>query len=414
VTGGLPLDTVPLERRRLLSFRAAIISLLIAIVCGPLGLAIGESVSDTVGGALLYAALAGVIAAPWIVRGWQGFMKRRMLDVAVSGHPDIRHIDGEKDRAGRTAALTSGAFSLGAFRSSGLVEEFQSAGVHQILAGSANGVPFAMAEISLLDAKGYPVFGGVLASFRLARPRPGLTIVARDRGILGNLMAGAGTGVERLPLEDPVFEGVFEVYGDDPVGGRVILTATMLERLKALDELGHAHGFACAFHDEHLLVAFGGMRWQCPAWRIVQPVDTWLDAYGAWLAGLVELPAGIVHTLNLLAPNTDAAGFVPGDRPAIPIDDASGQVFSSTLWRLAGEGGMAFIHIASGLLFGAVALFGAWYGLTVGYSSDLFWYFWGMIAAGLVYGAFTIGNGVTALVRLAWRWNAPLRTLKRP
>ena len=40
---------------------------------------------------------------------------------------------------------------------------------------------------------------------------------------------------------------MFEVYGDDQVGGRVILTTTMLERLKALDELAHARGFACAF-----------------------------------------------------------------------------------------------------------------------------------------------------------------------
>ena len=163
-------------------------------------------------------------------------MRRKMVAAAVSGRPDIRHIDGEHDHAGSTAALQSEAFSLSAFQESGLVEAFVSAGVDHILTGKARGVPFALAEMTLLDEKGYRVFRGVLASFRLARPRPGLTIVARDRGILGNLLVRAGSTIERLPLEDPTFEGVFEVYGTDQVGGRVVLTTTMLERLKQLDE----------------------------------------------------------------------------------------------------------------------------------------------------------------------------------
>jgi hypothetical protein len=404
-----------LERRRRVSARAAALSLLTAILCAPLGMAIGDSGSDTVGGALLYAALAGIVAAPWIVRAWQSFMRRRMLTVAVSGRSDIRHIDVETERPASAAALSSEAFSLAAFRDSGLVESFDSAGVNHILTGTAQGVPFAMAEISLLDGKGYRVFGGVLASFRLARPRPGLAIVTRDRGLVGNLIAASGSRVERLPLEDPVFEGVFEAYGDDQVAARVILTTTMLERLKALDELGHARGFACAFLEEHFLVAFRGMHWQCPAWRIVQPVDAWLDAYTAWLSSLVELPLGIVETLNLAAPAVNTTGtFTPRPRPAIPIDSGGGEVFSSALWRLVGEGGMALVYVASGTLFGGVAILGAWYGLTEGYSRQLFWYFWGMIAAGIVYGAFAIGTGLGALGRLAWRWNAPLRTLKRP
>jgi hypothetical protein len=69
--------------------------------------------------------------------------------------------------------------------------------------------------------------------------------------------------------------------------------------------------------------------------------------------------------------------------------------------------------VASGAIFGGVALFGAWYGITTGYSSGLFWYFWGMIAAGVAYGAYAIALGVRELGRLAWRWNSGLRTLKR-
>jgi hypothetical protein len=408
-------DIAVLERQRRLCLRAAAIALMIASVGCPVGMTLGGS--DTlgvIGGACQMAAVAGMIAAPWIVRGWQSFMRRRMIAAAVSGRPDIHHIDAENQQAASAQALASDAFTLAAFRDSGLVEAFESASVSHILSGDTQGVPFAVAELRLLNAKGYAIFSGVLASFRLVSPRPGLTIVARDRGMLGNLLARAGSGIERLPLEDPTFEGVFEVYGTDQVGGRVILTTTMLERLKTLDDLAHAHGFACAFHDEHLLITFRGMSWRCPSKRILEPVGTWLDAYAQSLAGLVDLPVDIVHTLNLAAPSTIAASpFAPAVAPAIPIDTSSGQVFTSALWRLIGEGGMPLANLASGALFGGVALLGAWYGIKEGYSQNLFWYFWGLIAVGLVYGAVTVSGSMRELVRLAWGWDAPLRNLKR-
>lgn len=415
MTAGSALDSASLERRRRLALRAAASTLLVAIVGFPLGMAIGGSErSDTIAGMFLWAAIVGIIASPWIVRAWQSFMRRRMIVAAVAGRPDIRHIDGEHQQAASQQALSSDAFSLATFRESGLVEAFESAGVDHILTGDASGVPFALAEISLLDSKGYRMFGGVLASFRLSQRRTGLTIVTRDQGMLGNLLAHAGGTIERLPLEDPAFEGVFEVYGTDQVGGRVVLTTTMLERLKSLDELAHAHGFACAFLDEYLLIALRGMSWKCPAWRILTPVDAWLQGYAAWLASLVDLPVEIVRTLNLALPTVaPVASLAPVARRSIPTGSGSGQVFSSTLWRLVGEGGMALIYVASGSVFGGVALFGAWYGLKEGYSSHLFWYFWGLIAAGIAYGAYAISLGVRALAHLAWRWNAPLRTLKR-
>jgi hypothetical protein len=74
---------------------------------------------------------------------------------------------------------------------------------------------------------------------------------------------------------------------------------------------------------------------------------------------------------------------------------------------------MPLTYVASGSLFGGVALLGAWYGVTEGYSSHLFWYFWGLIAAGIVYGAVAIAAGLRDLATLAWRWNAPLRTLEK-
>jgi len=408
-------DIAALERRRRFSLHAALIAVGVAIVGFSLGSSIGGSENrDTIGGALLLAAIAGAIAAPWIVRAWASFMRRRMLAAVVGQRLDLAHLDGETQQIESRQALSSGAFTLAAFRDSGLVESFDSAGVHHILVGDSGGVPFAIAEIALLDAKGFRLFGGVLASFRLARPRPGLTIVARDRGLLGNLLASAGSTIERLTLEDPAFEDVFEAYGTDQVGGRVILTATTLDRLKRLDETAQARGFRCAFLEDHLLVAFPGMTWRCSWWRIVQPMGAWIDRYRAQLAELIDVPVTIVRTLNLDAPVNASSSPAETVRPGVVVGSGSGQVFSSPLFRLIGEGGMPLIGVASGLIFGGVGLIGGWYGVTVGYSRNLFWPFWILIAAGLGYGAFAVASGVRELLALAWRWNAPLRSLKRP
>lgn len=412
-------DVTALERRRRLALRCGIGAAIAAVVAFPVGMRIGEipgsETAETVAGAFIMAGLVGLIATPWIVRAWQGYMRRRMVASAVAHRTDIRHIDGEAAARDTSAALSSDAFELGAFRDSGLVEAFTSASVQHVLTGDAAGVPFAVAELALLDEKQYRMFGGVLASFRLARPRPGLVVVTRDGGLLGNLLARAGGSVERLTLEDPEFEDIFEAYGDDQVAGRVVLTTTMLQRLKALDELGHARGFACAFRDRHLLIAFDGMDWRCPWWRILRPLDGWLPGYAAWLTGLVDLPSGIVQTLNLTAPSaTAAAPAVSASRPAaVPIGSGAPAVFSSSLFRIVGEGGMGAAYIASGSMFGGLALFAARYGLTEGFPDVVFWYLWSMTGAGLAYGAYAIALGVRQIARLAWKWKSPLRTMRR-
>ncbi|MBP7776223.1 MAG: DUF3137 domain-containing protein [Acidobacteria bacterium] len=419
-----PAPTVPdldaLERRRRLTLRFAAGALVTALVAIPTGMAIGEmprsETTDTFAGVCLLAGPVGLIAAAWIVRAWQAFMRRHMVAAAVAHRTDIRHIDSELDLRGTEAVLSSDAFALGAFRDSGLAEAFESASVQHVLTGDAAGVPFAVAELTLHDGKQYRMFGGVLASFRLARPRPGLTVVTRDRGLLGNLLARTGGAVEPIALEDPEFEGVFEVYGDDQVGGRVILTTTMLQRLKALDDLGHARGFACAFRGHHLLVAFDGMDWRCPAWRILVPLDAWLAGYGAWLTGLVDLPLDIVQTLNLVAPpphRPPAVAVAPEPVAAVAIHAGTPEVFSSSLARLVGEGGMAAVYIMSGTVFGGLAVVAAKYGWTEGFPASAFWYWWGMTGLGLAYGGYAASIGLRQLAQLAWKWKSPLRTMKR-
>ncbi len=75
---------------------------------------------------------------------------------------------------------------------------------------------------------------------------------------------------------------------------------------------------------------------------------------------------------------------------------------------------MSLINVASGTLFGGVALFGAWFGMTQGYSRALVLVFLGADLRRHRLRRLRHCFGLRELARLAWRWNAPLRTLKRP
>jgi hypothetical protein len=92
------------------------------------------------------------------------------------------------------------------------------------------------------DKKTVTVFSGLIIGVRLKRPLSGTTAIARDQGGLGNLLARLGSGLERVRLEDPRFESVFEVYGTDQIEARALLTPAAMERLKDLPQFARGYG----------------------------------------------------------------------------------------------------------------------------------------------------------------------------
>ena len=254
-----------LERRRRWTLRSAFAGLVFPAVAWPLAMRWGEGseTSETIAGAVLLAGLVALIAVPFILGTWRRFMARTLLDALVTGRTDLRHIDGER-QGEAAAALGGAACDIGCFAPAGLVEPFASASIDHVLAGESEGIPFTLAELRPHNQEGFEVFAGVVGGFGLQRACPGLTLVTRERGVLGNLIASLGSGIERIGLEDPTFERRFEVYGTDQIWSRTVLTTTMLERLVRVDEVAHARGFRCAFAGERLLVALSGMHWRAP------------------------------------------------------------------------------------------------------------------------------------------------------
>ena len=340
------------------------------------------------------AALVGLIAAPWIVVAWRGWVERQVFEDLAARRPGLRRLACTTERARALLAADDPE------REATGRDHGSSDTPAQLLVGRIADVPFAFAA--------FAAWGAALASFRLPRPRPGLTIVARDWGILGNLAARTGLLVERVGLEDPTFERLFEAYGTDQVAARRVLTTTMLERMRDLDAAGTARGYTAAMCDGHLLLAFRGLRWRPPAWLILRPAAGWLPAYERRLDAMLDLPAAIVQALELTPPEP-AAGTARASPVGIgALVGAYVEGFAASRMELLGSLGIALIYIASGSLFGGLAAFFAWLGLTYpehwmgGWQTAL------MVGLGLLYGVYAVCMGLWAIYRLLRHEATPL------
>jgi hypothetical protein len=93
---------------------------------------------------------------------------------------------------------------------------------------------------------------------------------------------------------------------------------------------------------------------------------------------------------------------------------AGNSVMHGKLSRLVAGIGMPAIHIASGALFGGISLF---FGYHIffewGVAASGGWKIAWVIPLGILYGIYAIGLGLVMLARLAWTWNAPLRSVRR-
>ncbi|WP_300543352.1 DUF3137 domain-containing protein [Maricaulis sp.] len=136
------------------------------------------------------------------------------------------------------------------FRDYGLLPSSDRRAFEDHFSGHREGCDFELYEAHLeqkrrSDKRTYyvTVFRGVLIRINFPRRVEGVTVITRDRGWFNGLAAlGRSFGsnkLERIGLVDPKFERVFEVYGNDQVLARYMLTPSFMERLLALEESLH-------------------------------------------------------------------------------------------------------------------------------------------------------------------------------
>lgn len=162
---------------------------------------------------------------------------------------------------------TGDDFPFDIVRGADVTEEFHSGKVRDRIRGSYKGVGIALAEAVLRstrkrgnETKTFDSFRGLLIVYSFPRAFDGHTIVRPDATWLGNKIVGMRREAEQIALEDPHFESQFEVYGDDPVEARALLTPLFMERIVGLAqklnaEQGGNHHLAMSFTGPNLVVA---------------------------------------------------------------------------------------------------------------------------------------------------------------
>ena len=129
-----------------------------------------------------------------------------------------------------------------------------------LVEGKTQNTHFRFAEVhaqerrTTTDSKGrtrthwVDIFRGFLFVADLGRPFQGNTTVYRNRWIKLRF------GFPRVRLESPEFEKRFDVYGNDPVEARYLLTPLLMERIIQLDQR-FGEGLTLSFRGDQLIIA---------------------------------------------------------------------------------------------------------------------------------------------------------------
>lgn len=116
------------------------------------------------------------------------------------------------------------------------------------------------------------VFKGMLLLFTFNKPFAGKTLVKEDRGVLSRWFKGSSKGMERVLLEDPIFEKQFDVYSTDQIESRYLLTPSFMERLLLLSSVLGGKGVTCSFYNNQILMMVSSSKNRFEAGSIFEQV----------------------------------------------------------------------------------------------------------------------------------------------
>ncbi|WP_297896026.1 DUF3137 domain-containing protein [Shewanella sp.] len=102
-------------------------------------------------------------------------------------------------------------------------------------------------------------FRGLAVELSSHKTFMGHTVVLRDRGGLANFFSDSHAGLERVKLEDPLFEKEFDVFSTDQIESRYLLNTAFMARLLELST--HFNGeIQCAFFRSKLIMFLPNRR----------------------------------------------------------------------------------------------------------------------------------------------------------
>ena len=139
------------------------------------------------------------------------------------------------------------------------------------ITGCVDGIEFKMFETRLThqeqdtNSQGVTTtrtvvdFDGVLCDFKTAKSFDGHTIITRDYGFLNSLQS-TFSNLDRVFLEDVVFEKKFAAFSTDQIEARYLLTVSFMERLLDIENRFPKGRLQAAFSNDRFVIMIRSRR----------------------------------------------------------------------------------------------------------------------------------------------------------
>ncbi len=102
------------------------------------------------------------------------------------------------------------------------------------------------------------IFEGIIILLEMNKNFSGQTVVLKDKGFL-NVFSKI-KGLQKVALEDSLFEKEFEVYSNDQLEARYLLTTAFMERMLKVREAYKSNKIQFSFFDNQLLIAINSPK----------------------------------------------------------------------------------------------------------------------------------------------------------
>ena len=170
------------------------------------------------------------------------------------------------EAAGGFQYVHDGEIPMERLEPSALIPDHDTYESEDLFRGAYKGVDVELAEANLVRMETYEddkgnirtrridVFSGLFVLYSMNKRFSGRTVVCSQFNAPANWGVGGRGSLERVHLEDPIFEHKFEVFADDQIESRYLLTPAFMERLTAVaDDFSH-ETIQAAFYDKQLLL----------------------------------------------------------------------------------------------------------------------------------------------------------------
>ncbi len=139
-----------------------------------------------------------------------------------------------------------------------IVPYYDSSSYDDIFWGSYKNVPYEIIEASYSkeegtgkDRRNITIFDGVIVKLKMNKSFNCHTVVRPD----GLFHTSPSCRLKHTELEDVNFEKKFDVFCDDEIEARYLLTPSFMERLTNLKTSFFAEKISCAFYEDYLFIA---------------------------------------------------------------------------------------------------------------------------------------------------------------